>query len=89
MARYYFHLRDGEDITADPEGREFDTVEAMVAATLREARSIISHEAMAGRIKLHQRIDVETEAGKVVHSLDFAEAVTIELHLSQRQGKAD
>lgn len=77
MPRYFFHLRDGEDILLDPEGRELDDREAVERMALDEARSIIADEARGGRIELNARIDVETEEGELVHRLDFVNAVEI------------
>ena len=75
--RYFFHLRaDGEQLL-DPDGRELPSLEAAQAATLREARALISHDALAGHIRLDQRLDVETGEGRVVHSLSLTDAVTI------------
>lgn len=77
MQTYYFHLRDGTDVLLDPDGRALPSLAAVAGAALLEARAIISAEAKGGRISLNQSIDVEDEAGQVVHSLPFAEAVQI------------
>ena len=77
MARDYFHLRDGEDILLDPEGRELNHPGAIEQMALNEARAIIGDDARGGTIGLNQRIDVETEAGELVHRLRFADAVVI------------
>jgi len=44
---------------------------------LKEARAVISQEALEGEINLGQRIEIEDEAGNLVHSLSFADAVRI------------
>ena len=77
MSLYFFHLRDGVDIALDGEGREIATPEAMRSAALADARSMIGHDAMDGRIVLDQRIDVEDEAQNIVHTLHFFDAVEI------------
>ncbi len=77
MPRYFFHLRDGEDILLDPEGRELNHPGALEQMALNEARSIISDDVRSGRITLIQRIDVENEAGQLIHSLRFVDAVRI------------
>lgn len=77
MARYFFHLRDGVDVVLDPDGREFETIEAIAQAALADARSIIGHEAFDGFIKFDQRIDVEDESGTMVHSIEFSNAVKV------------
>lgn len=64
MARYYFHLRDGVGILIDEEGRQLESLASVANAALIETRSIISADALAGHIRLDQRIDVEDEARK-------------------------
>lgn len=77
MPLYCFHLRDGEGVLLDPNGRELSDLDAVVACALAEARSLISHEVISGEIHLDQRIDVEDASGQVVHSLHFSDAVRI------------
>ncbi|CAA9538998.1 MAG: hypothetical protein AVDCRST_MAG23-1739 [uncultured Sphingosinicella sp.] len=77
MPLYFFHLRDSVDILLDPEGRELSGADAIPEAALKEARWIIGHEAMSGRIRLDQRIDVEDEFKNVLHSVNFVDAVEI------------
>ena len=77
MSLYFFHLRDGVDVLLDPEGRQLASADAVSGATLTEARSIISHEALSGQIKLDQHIDVEDEFRNIIHTLHFLDAVEI------------
>lgn len=77
MALYFFHLRDGADVLLDKEGQELADHSAIVAAALHEARSIIGADALQGTIRLGQRIDVEDERGKIVHEIQFEDAVLI------------
>jgi hypothetical protein len=74
MARYFFHLRDGDDQLLDPEGTELSDKQSIEAAALRAARDTLSHELQSGRLDLRYRIDVEDEAGAIVHSIDLADA---------------
>jgi len=77
LSRYYFHLADGHDALIDPDGREVADPQQIGALALHEARAMISHDALAGRIVLDQYIEVRNEAGKLVHQLSFHDAVTI------------
>jgi hypothetical protein len=77
LSRYFFHLRDGQDLLLDPEGREFPSHAAIAAAALLDARDIISHDAKEGHIKLDYHLDVEDDSGAVVHRLDFEDAVVV------------
>jgi hypothetical protein len=80
MPLYFFHLRDGVDILLDPEGLNLDGQVAIASTAMAAARSIISNDALNGVISLGQHIDVEDEAGKLVHCLPFNDAVTIDGH---------
>lgn len=77
MAKYFFHLRDGEDSVLDDDGIALDGPDAVAAQALVEARSILSHDIRDGRIDLNQRIDVLDESGERVHTLHFIDAVEI------------
>lgn len=77
MARYLFHLREGQDVLRDPDGRDLDDLSAVLVCALREARSLISADALAGHINLDQQIEVENSRGVVVHRLRFTDAVVI------------
>jgi hypothetical protein len=77
MPLYFFHLRDGEDVLLDDDGREFADLQAVAKAALVEARAIIAEEARGGRILLDKYIDVEDASGVVIHRLSFADAVKI------------
>lgn len=77
MARYFFHLRDGQDVLIDPEGREIADPSQIPVLVLKEARSLMSQDVMTGQIRFDFAIDVLDEAGAIVHHLSFRDAVTI------------
>jgi hypothetical protein len=77
MPLYYFHLRDGVDHLLDPEGSVLADPEAALARAIVTARSLISADALEGQLRLDLHIDVEDEAGTVIHRLPFAEAIEI------------
>ena len=79
MARFFFHLVDSVDVLLDEEGIELPRDDVAQNA-MRQARSMIAHDAAAGRIDFGYRIDVKDEAGMLVHSLPFADAVQIASH---------
>ena len=77
MSLFYFHLRDGVDRLLDPDGRDLPSLDAVATATLEEARGVIGHDALEGRVKLTYHIDVENADGQLVHRLDFEDAVEV------------
>ena len=76
MSKYFFHLLDDFEVLIDPEGREVEDGQ-VGAAALEEARAMIAADARSGRIDLRQSIEVRDSAGKVVHRIDFVDAVEI------------
>ena len=77
MARYFMHLRDGTEEVLDPDGVEYDTLEALREAVLVSVRDCISGDALRGVIDLRFRVDAEDAAGAVVYTLPFDRAVSI------------
>ena len=77
MVRYFFHLCDGHEVIIDPEGRVIADPAQVGDYALKEARAMISQDALAGRIHLDQRIEVRNEDGRLVHQLEFRDAVSI------------
>lgn len=75
--RYFFHLRDGGERLLDPQGAVIDDPAQIPPMALKEARTLISQEALEGEINLGQRIEVEDGAGRLIHSLQFTDAVRI------------
>jgi hypothetical protein len=70
-------LCDGRDTLIDPDGREIADPAQVSGIALKEARAMISQDALTGRIVFHQFIEVRDEAGKLIHRLDFRDAVTV------------
>jgi hypothetical protein len=82
MTRYFLHLRDSTDEVLDPDGSEFEDMEAVRNAVMVNARDLIAGDVRNGLVDFRYRIDAENEAGQVVYSLPFKHAVNIvpEIH---------
>ncbi len=76
MARYFFHYIDSVDVILDPEGIEI-SLDQVPANALRQARSMISGDALDGAIDLTHRIEVKDEGGGMVHRIVFKDAVVV------------
>jgi hypothetical protein len=77
VSLYFFHLCDGHDALIDPEGREVADASEIGNVTLKEARAMISQDALAGSVDLNQFIEVRNESGKLIYQLAFRDALTI------------
>ena len=49
---------------------------------LKAAYAILAADAAEGRVDLRQRIDVEDEAGNIIHTVQFRDIVAITGHAS-------
>ena len=79
MPLFYFHLHDRFAAVPDPDPRELPDLEVVRAQALKGARSIICEDVCEGRVDLTGRIDVLDDAGNMVLSLPFSEAVELVL----------
>jgi len=77
LALYFFHLCDGRDTLIDPDGREIGDAAIIGDIAVREARAMISQDALGGKILLDQFIEVRDEGGKLIHRMGFRDAVSI------------
>jgi len=77
LALYFFHLCDGRDTLIDPDGREVGDAATIDAIAIKEARAMISQDALGGKISLDQFIEVRDEDGKLVHKMGFRDAVSV------------
>lgn len=76
MPLYRFHIRNDID-APDEEGQELDNLAAAHLKAIDYARDLASAAVRQGRLDLRHRIDVETEAGQVLVTVTFAEAVEV------------
>jgi len=77
LALYYFHLCDGRDTLIDPDGREVGDAATLGDIAIKEARAMISQDALSGKIFLNQFIEVRDEDGKLIHKMGFRDAVSV------------
>ena len=78
MPRFYFHLINDIDVP-DEEGQVLSDLEAARAFAIVQSRALVgAMAAEEGRIVLHHRINIEDEDHRVVASVAFREAVTVE-----------
>ena len=77
LSLYFFHLCDGHDTLIDPDGREVADIATLSDIAIREARAMISQDALGVKISLDQFIEVRDEAGKLIHQTAFRDAVSV------------
>jgi hypothetical protein len=77
MPRYFFHIHNGLGLTEDEEGQELPSPEAAFAAALDGIRSILSSGVREGELDLHGSLDIVDEAGTLLHTVRFEEAIRV------------
>jgi hypothetical protein len=77
MSRYFIHLRDSIDELLDPDGVEYDSMDALRGAVMVAARDMLAADLRRGVIDLRFRIDAEDEDRAIVYSLPFEHAFSI------------
>lgn len=75
---FFFHLYDDMDVS-DLEGTDLPDLDTAMASATRHARALMCETlTREGRISLHHRIDIESDAGQVLAVVPFASVVKIE-----------
>ena len=77
MALYFFHLHECGTATLDHDGLDRNSLEDVRAEALRAAREVMCAEVAEGKLCLACYIEVHDEAGGVVMTVPFKEAVAV------------
>jgi hypothetical protein len=78
MPRFFFHIRDIDSLEIDPEGVEFDSVEAAVVDARAAAREMIAEMIRAGERLDGQQFEIADEHGRVVEVFPFRSVLNIQ-----------
>lgn len=78
MTRFYFHIRDGEELRKDTTGVELPSVEAAREEALASARDILADEIRHGEALDTRRFEVWDDTGVPHFILPFKGAIGIE-----------
>jgi hypothetical protein len=81
MPRFYFHVREGAEISRDREGQELPDAEAARREAVNTSREILGERLLHGGALNHCRIEIADETGLVVDTVPFAETVLKNGHL--------
>jgi hypothetical protein len=66
MPRYFFHIREGSDLSRDHEGQDLSDVEAARHEAINSVREIISENLLRGGTLNHRTIEIADATGHVV-----------------------
>jgi hypothetical protein len=77
MPRFYFHICNGHGFIEDEEGVDLPDEPAARRNAVEAARDVMAGDLREGRLDLTSFIEVEDEAHRLLFTLTFAEAVTV------------
>ena len=78
MPKYYFHIRDGQDLAPDPEGAEFESLEAARVEAINSARELVAQRILRGDVVDGQAFELTSEDGKVADIVRFKDVMRLE-----------
>ena|SRR5579871_1008278 len=75
MARYYFHVREGHELSKDNEGQELPDVEAARCEAINLSREMIGEKLLHGGPLNGRSIEIADETGCIVETVNSREAL--------------
>ncbi|AYD04618.1 hypothetical protein [Neorhizobium sp. NCHU2750] len=77
MIRLYFHIREGDRLSRDPEGAEFQDVQTAHTEAVRSARELLSQRVLNGEEIDGQSFELTDESGAVVDTVKFRDVLRL------------
>lgn len=75
MARFFFNVRDGADISRDREGQDFANAEAARREAVCTGREMLGERLLHGGALNHRQIEITDETGHVVDVLTLSDVL--------------
>jgi hypothetical protein len=77
MVRLFFHIREGNRMSKDPEGAEFENVEAARMEAVRSARELLSQRVLNGEEIDGQVFELTGDDGTVMATVRFSDVLRL------------
>jgi hypothetical protein len=77
MPRYFLHIHNSHGAAEDDEGLEAHSLSEAREAAVAGIRSLLAAEAGNGEMNFKGRIDISSEAGQLLLTIPFADAITL------------
>jgi hypothetical protein len=75
MPRFFFNVRDGADISRDPEGQELADAAAARREAVNSNREMLSERLLHGGAIDHRQIEIADENGRIVDTVGAEEVL--------------
>ena len=76
MPHFYLHLRDGDTLLKDPDGRDFGSLDEARIEAILSARELMSARVLAGRKPNHSWFEIADCNDNVALVVWFEEAIS-------------
>ncbi|MCP5412172.1 MAG: hypothetical protein H6924_08560 [Alphaproteobacteria bacterium] len=86
MPRYFFHVREGSELTRDTEGQELANTEAARAEAISTGREMLGEKLLHGGRLNNRQIEIADETGHVV---DTVSARDVLMHHGELRSYSD
>ncbi|WP_267360036.1 MULTISPECIES: hypothetical protein [unclassified Methylobacterium] len=77
MARFFFHIRDGDQLITDPEGNELPDFDAARAEAHTFARHLLAERLRAGKVLDGQCFEITDAAGTLLAVVPMGEVLRL------------
>lgn len=77
MPRYFFHVRERDQLLLDPEGEDFDNLDIALREASISAREIVAAQVAAGECIHARQFEITTAEGKVLQTVPFRDALKL------------
>lgn len=77
MPHFFFHIRERDKLTTDPEGEEHQDLEQARAEAVTAAREIMAEKVVQGEIAEGEQFEICDAAGAVLAVIPFEEAIKL------------
>jgi hypothetical protein len=77
VARFFLHIHNSHGAAEDDEGLEAKSLSEAREVAVAGIRSLLSAEAANGEMNFKGRIDISNEAGELLLSVPFSEAMIL------------
>ncbi len=77
MARFYFHIREGDVVIEDPDGSELPDLRAAELEAALSARALVVERILAGKCIGDRVLEVADSTGRVLATVSLRSSVGI------------
>jgi hypothetical protein len=71
MPRYFFHVRDGDELIPDPEGVELPNFDSAADECRRIVREVMSAEPFRSELEADRQFEITDEQGRLALLIPF------------------